>query len=175
MEKWDVYDFHRNKIGKQITRGGKIRLKEDEYHLTVHIAVFNKEGKLLIQRRCKEKATFANMWDITCGGAVLAGENSQQGAKRELFEEVGIDADFSNKRPQMTINFKNCFGDYYSIVKDVDPTTLVLQESEVAEVAYASEDEIIEKIDKGEFIPYRKGFIKMIFEMKGAYGAFNIE
>ncbi len=171
MEKWDIYDLYRNKTGKQIIRGGEIRLKDDEYHLTVHVAVFNTKGQLLIQRRCMEKSTFANMWDITCGGAVLAGESSQQGAERELFEEVGIEADFDGKRPQMTINFKNGFGDYYSLVKDVDPQNLVLQKNEVAEVKYATEAEILDKIESGEFIPYRKGFIKMIFEMKDTYGA----
>jgi NADH pyrophosphatase NudC (nudix superfamily) len=40
-----------------------------------------------------------------------------------------------------------------------------LQKSEVAEVGYATRDEILAMIDDGRFIPYKKSFIEMMFDM----------
>ena len=49
MEKWDLYDQHRYKIEKQITRGDE--MNADEFHLVVHVCIFNSKGEMLIQQR----------------------------------------------------------------------------------------------------------------------------
>lgn len=49
MENWDVYDQHRNKTGKIITRGSE--MAPDEFHVVVHVCIFNKQGEMLIQQR----------------------------------------------------------------------------------------------------------------------------
>ncbi|WP_238600112.1 hypothetical protein [Lysinibacillus tabacifolii] len=49
MEKWDLYDKHRNKIAKQITR--RDEMVSDEFHLVVHVCIFNSKGEMLIQQR----------------------------------------------------------------------------------------------------------------------------
>lgn len=59
----------------------------------------------------------------------------------------------------------------YLIEKEVDIDTLVLQESEVQRVKWATMDEIFALIDSGEFIPYYKSLIQLLFDMKGKYGA----
>lgn len=49
MELWDLYDINRNKIGKTIQRGEL--LSPGEYHLVVHVCLFNSQGEMLIQQR----------------------------------------------------------------------------------------------------------------------------
>lgn len=49
MEIWDLYDINRIPTGETMIRGEKI--KENRYHLAVHVCIFNKQGEMLIQHR----------------------------------------------------------------------------------------------------------------------------
>ena len=169
MELWDVYDRERNLTGKTVERGTP--QGEGEYHLTVHMAIFTPDGRMLIQKRTPTKSTWPSMWDVSAGGAVIAGESAIEGAHRELLEELGIDYDFTKQRPHLTLGHKLGFGDIYIIEMDIDPTTLTLQPTEVSEVKLATLDEIIEMMDNGSFIPYHHSFIKLLFDMRAGYGA----
>ncbi len=170
MELWDVYDVNRNKTGKTVKRGGDT-LGEGEYHLTVHIAIFSSDGKMLIQQRSKDKESWASMWDISVGGAVTAGEDSALGAERETEEEIGLHHDFRGLRPHLTVNHMNGFCDCYIIERDVDISTLRLQESEVQAVKYATLDEIFDMMNEGSFIPYHESFIQLLFDMRKRHSA----
>lgn len=104
------------------------------------------------------------------GGGVQAGENSRQAAKRELSEELGIDYDFSNVRPYMTINFDNGFDDFYLIEKDVSLDEVTFKDNEVQAVKWATKDEILTMIESKNFIGYYPSFISALFEMRQARG-----
>ena len=169
MEKWDLYDRDRNKIGKQITRGED--MAPDEFHSVVHVCIFNSNGEMLIQQRQPFKQGWPNLWDITCGGSAVAGDTSQQAASRELFEELGIDYDFESMRPQFTINFERGFDDYYLINYDIDLNQLTLQAEEVQAVKWASKEEILELIKQNQFIPYYESIISFLFESRNRYGS----
>lgn len=173
LEYWDVYDANRNKIpGKRVLRGKNV-LQPGEYHLVVHACLFNSEGKMLIQQRQPFKPGFSGLWDITCGGSVVAGETSRQGIHRELLEEVGVDYDFSNKPAQFTVNYADGFDDYYLITKDVDAAALKLQYEEVKAVEWATCGEIENRIENGSFIPYSKSFIRALFDMRNLCGVIH--
>lgn len=164
FEYWDLYDMQRTKIGKKHIRGRK--LPDGYCHLVVHIALFNSDGKMLIQQRQPFKKIFSNMWDITASGSALADETSQQAAHRELLEEVGVDYDFTDIRPHYIINRSYGFNDEYIIVKDIENiNSLKLQYEEVKAVKWASRNEIFELIDNGEFVPYYKSKIQMMFDI----------
>jgi 8-oxo-dGTP pyrophosphatase MutT (NUDIX family) len=105
------------------------------------------------------------------GGSALAGEDSKTAANRELLEEIGFNYDFSNSRPNFTINFRYGFDDYYIIRQNIDLDTLVLQEEEVKDVNWATKEEIINMIDDETFIPYHKELIRLIFEIHEHDGA----
>lgn len=168
MEIFDIYTENREKTGKTIQRGAK--LNNGDHRLVVHCCILNSKGEMLIQQRQPFKSSWANMWDITAGGSVVSGETSKQGVQRELFEELGIDIDFSNIKPHLTINFENGFDDYYIIHKDdIDIATLNLQYEEVQCVKWATLSEIKEMIHNGIFIPYHNALIDLLFAMK-AYG-----
>lgn len=89
MELWDIYDENRIKTGQVLPRD-QMR-SPDAYHLVVGIAVYNEAGQVLITKRAPEKPTDPGKWESTAG-AVIAGENSLEGACRELYEETGISA-----------------------------------------------------------------------------------
>jgi 8-oxo-dGTP pyrophosphatase MutT (NUDIX family) len=62
-------------------------------HRSVGIAVISTDGRLLIHRRSLAKDIWPGWWDIAAGGVVTAGETYEAAARRELEEELGIEAD----------------------------------------------------------------------------------
>lgn len=161
MEVFDLYDNQRHLTGKTMVRGTKT--PDGYYRLVVHICIFNAKGEMLIQQRQPFKEGWSNMWDITVGGSVISGETSQQGAHRELTEELGLDVDFSEAIPTLTTSFTGGFDDIYLVTMDVDPASLRLQEEEVQAAKWASLEEILAMIDGGTFIPYNRSFIEYLF------------
>ena len=172
MEAWDAYDVNRIPTGRSVIRGEKH--PKGLYHMVVHIAIFSSEGKLLIQQRCTQKPTFPEKWDVTVGGSALCGETSQMAMRRELREELGLDIDFSDIRPRLTVNFEDGFDDYYIITKDVELSQLHFQPEEVMDARWATYDEICTMIDSGEFIPFMKSFIAFLFEMRSGVDNLNM-
>lgn len=172
MEKWDVYDINRQRTGKFVDENGCF--KKDMYRVVIHICIFNSKGQLLIQKRSATKKNFPNTWDITLGGKVQFGETSQQGAERELFEELYIKHDFSKERPLLTINFPNGFDDYYVIENDIDIKNVKFFDNEVQQVKWATLEEVLDLIRKGNFIRYYESFITSLFEMRKGKGVFNV-
>lgn len=167
MEYWDIYDGYRNKTGRTMERGP---VPGGDYHLVVCICVFNSEGKLLIQQRQPFKIGWPNLWDISAAGSAVAGESSQQAAERELYEELGVKHDFTGVRPHLTINFNRGFDDVYLVVKDVDLADLKLQPEEVQNARWATEEEVLQMIEEGTFIPYHASLIQTYFAMRSGYG-----
>ena len=62
-------------------------------HRSTAIVVLGNDGRLLAQRRANWKDVWPGHWDLAAGGVVESGENVAQSARRELAEELGIDAD----------------------------------------------------------------------------------
>ena len=162
MELWDVYNEERIRTGRTMVRGRQ--MKPGDYHLIVHIAIINSQGQMLIQRRQLTKKGWAGKWDISVGGCAMKGESSKQAAQRELQEELGIDLCFEEKRAAFTINFKEGFDDIYIFNGDYDLSELSLQENEVLAVKWVQSDEIMDMIDRDEFVPYPKSYIRLIFD-----------
>ena len=166
-ELWDLYTKDREKTGKTHRRGDE--MKEGEYHLVIHVCIFNSKNQLLVQQRQPFKDGWPNMWDLTVGGSALQGESSCQAAERELFEEIGLKLDLSERRPNFTINFANGFDDYYLLEQEVDLTTLRLQEEEVQDVRWVSQEEVLQMKEDGIMIPY--WFLDKIFQIRNHFGS----
>ena len=56
----------------------------------MHIFVLNTQGDLFLQKRSPYKKVQPDKWDTSVGGHIPAGENYEQGALRELEEELGV-------------------------------------------------------------------------------------
>lgn len=61
-------------------------------HRAVHILVFNEQTEVYLQKRSRWKDRHPGLWDSSAAGHVMAGEAYDQAAKRELREELGIEA-----------------------------------------------------------------------------------
>ena len=87
-EIWDLYNENRELLGKDHIRGEQLPI--DGYHLVVHVWIRNSKGEYLISQRSANRPTHPLMWECV-DGSVVKGEDSLQGALREVKEEVGID------------------------------------------------------------------------------------
>lgn len=61
-------------------------------HRAVHILIFNEAGEVYLQKRSPLKDRHPLLWDSSASGHVAAGEDYDAAAKRELHEELGIEA-----------------------------------------------------------------------------------
>ncbi|MGN0641701.1 MAG: NUDIX domain-containing protein [Huintestinicola sp.] len=173
MELFDLYDSDRQPLGSTMIRGEK--QPENTNRLVVHCCIFNSRGDMLIQRRQDNKAGWSGMWDVTCGGSAVSGERSNEAIHRELLEEMGLDIDFSKSRPLLTIHFEGGFDDFYAVNRNVDLSELSLQEEEVADAKWASENDILDMINEGIFIPYHEHLIGLLFFMRNKRGSFKTD
>ena len=171
MEVFDLYDCARRPVGKTMIRGTKT--PAGCYRLVVHVCIFNSKGEMLIQQRASCKDSWANMWDVSVGGSVIAGETSQAGAHRELLEELGLDVDFSGLVPALTTTFTGGFDDIYILNMDLDPAGLTLQKEEVQAARWASEEEVLDLIASRRLLPYNSHLIQLLFFRRNHGGNFK--
>lgn len=151
-EYFDVLNEKGEYIGKIETR--KKCHTEGLWHKAVAMFIINSKEQVLLQRRSANKKKWPNMWDITAGGHVLAGEFGFQSIIREAEEELGINLnknDITFVGSSISTNIQgnivnNHFNEFYIVNKDIDETTLKLQEEEVSEVKWVDKNEIIERI-----------------------------
>ena len=128
--------------------------KKGLWHKAVAVFIINSKKQVLLQKRSKNKKMWPDMWDISAGGHVLAGEFGFQAIIREIKEELGL----SVKKEEIifigcstSINKKGDilnkhFNEYYIVTKDIDKKNLSLQKEEVSEVKWINKEEIIERI-----------------------------
>ena len=107
----DIYDIHRNLTGRTVQRG-KPR-KEDEFILVVHLLLFDKQGRFLVQKRVENKSSWCDMWDISLGGIAQAGDDSRSAVTREAEEELGLHLDFTDTEPIFSFRNYNIWDDYW--------------------------------------------------------------
>ena len=138
MEIVDRLDNKRRPLNKTAERHENV---DGEYRQSVHTWIQNSKGEFLIQKRTPNKRAWPNMWSQT-GGAVDAGETTLQAALRECKEELGIDINPNNIELVMTFRRKFDFVDVWLVKQDIDISELVLQEDEVADVKWATVEEI---------------------------------
>ena len=62
-------------------------------HRAVHILVFDKKRGVYLQKRSRWKDRHPGLWDSSAAGHVMAGEEYDRAAERELREELGIAAE----------------------------------------------------------------------------------
>ena len=128
--------------------------KKGLWHKAVAVFIINSKKQVLLQKRSKNKKMWPDMWDISAGGHVLAGEFGFQAIIREIKEELGLSvkkeeiifigcSTYNNKKGDI---LNKHFNEYYIVTKDIDEKNLSLQKEEVSEVKWINKEEIIERI-----------------------------
>ena len=59
-------------------------------HRAIHVLVFDRRGRVFLQRRSLAKDSAPGRWDSSCSGHLDAGEGYDAAAVRELGEEIGL-------------------------------------------------------------------------------------
>lgn len=90
MEYIDILDENGNKTGEKDTRKNIHKL--GLLHSEVAAFIYTDTGKVLLQKRKSNKATYAGVWSVT-GGHVLSGENNEDAIIREIKEELNLNTE----------------------------------------------------------------------------------
>lgn len=151
-ELWDIYDKNRIKSGKIVERGRKMR--QDEYHIVVHVWIKNSKNEFLISKRTPNKS-YPNMWECT-GGSAIVGEDSYDAAIREAKEEMGVDLSKCNGRMILSYTRQHYdfpdFCDVWLFYSDLSIEDVTYQEGETCDATWANENTINKMIEDREFI-----------------------
>ena len=166
MELVGLYDENRVPLGRVAERHAK--KAPGEYRMVVHVCIFNGLGQMLIQQRSPEKTIWPELWDVSIGGGVDAGETSRQGAVREVGEELGYDLDLIGLRPAVTVNFEGGFDDFFVVTRDLDLGDLRLQKEEVSDVRWATLGETLAMLENAQFSPYPPSLLRFLCEARGS-------
>lgn len=114
--------------------------KKGLWHKAVVLFIISKDNKkVLLQQRSSNKKLWPNLWDITSGGHVLAGELGYQAVIRETKEEIGITIDKKDLTfigSTSSINKKDDiinkhYNEYFVAHCDIDLAEIKLQQEEV--------------------------------------------
>lgn len=151
-EKFDVLNELGEFTGEIATR--EECHKKGLWHRAVYAFIIDDKGNILLQKRSNNKKLWPNMWDVTVGGHVDAGEFGRQALIREVKEELGIeinDNDVKYLISSTSINkqgniINKHYNECYLITKNIDISDINIQKEEVSEVRYFSKDELLKRI-----------------------------
>ena len=108
MEFFDIVDEKGIPTGESIERTQAH--KKGIRHRTAHIWIIREQdgkAQLLLQKRSAEKDSFPGRFDTSSAGHIQAGDEPEESAIRELYEELGIQAS------KEELQFAGCFDIQY--------------------------------------------------------------
>lgn len=154
MEIWDLYDKDGNVTGEEWVRQfGNFRdIPDGRYHLVSDILVQHVDGTFLLTKRHPGKDVYPGFWEASAGGSANKGENPIECAKRELFEETGIEAEEFElinrvfREPSHSLIYS------YVTKVDCDKDSVVLQEEEATEYKWVDDKGLLEYADSDSAI-----------------------
>lgn len=165
MEYWDIYDRNKQRTGRTMMRNDW-NMKDGDFHLTVLGVIRRPDGRYLITKRVMTKSWAPGWWEVS-GGAVMAGEDSADAVRREVFEETGLDVSNAGGGYQFTYMRENpeekdnYFVDVYRFEMDFDEADLNLQNKETDGYMLATLEDIQSFAKEGIFLHYDS--IKEVF------------
>jgi isopentenyldiphosphate isomerase len=144
----DVVDDAGGVVGRATRREMRARRLP---HRSTYVLVFDRGGRLFVHLRTSTKDVYPSHWDVCVGGVLAAGESFDDGAARELDEELGVSAPLERLFPF----------DY------ADPATIVhgmvyrtthegpfrLQPEEIVRGEFAALDDVVERARWVPFCP----------------------
>src|SRR5262249_9773333 len=120
-------------------------------HRCTYILVFNRRGELFVHLRTPTKDVYPGYWDVTVGGVLAAGESFADGARRELREELGVDAE-----PEALFPFRYADdrpGVYARVSRVLPEGRLRLQSEEIVRGEFAALADVAARAARDPFCP----------------------
>ncbi len=162
MEKLMLLNEDGTPTGKAVDR--EIAHRTGLLHATSQVFVYkitDEKLYILLQKRCANKDSYPNCWDISCAGHVPYGMDYLENAKKELAEELGfkhvedeeLTPVFLHKTEKKATFYGKPFHDrqfsmVYTLMRDVPAESVVFQKEEISAVKWFSYDEIMRVIDE---------------------------
>lgn len=144
-----IVDENNNPIGAVTRREMRAKCL---VHRATYVMVFNSRGELYVQKRTMTKDVYPGYYEVVAGGVVLEGETYEQGAARELEEELGI----RNEPLERLFDFfyqdggNRVWGRAFRCMYD---GCVVLQEEEVEEGAFQPVAQVLRRAERQPFTP----------------------
>ena len=127
-------------------------------HREIAIIIYNEGGKVLFQKRSKNKKVNPGIWAETVAGHVGKGEKPLKTAHRELNEEVGFDTELKFFEKTLAHAPNETHFTYWFYGKYPRDVKIKLRKEEVEKVAFLSPHELQSLIESGEvYDPIRSG------------------
>jgi isopentenyldiphosphate isomerase len=121
-------------------------------HRAVYILVFNLQGQLFVHRRTLTKDIFPGYWDVAVGGVVNAGEDYDNGAARELEEE--LDVRNARLRRLFSMRYEDASNQVHGMVYSCTcEGGFRLQASEILSGEWTDLDVLLERAQHAQFCP----------------------
>lgn len=95
----------------------------ENYTRVVNVFLVDDNNRVLVQIRSLKKKNWPGGYDFSCGENLKMGESFEDGLKRGLKEELGVDVGKAEKIGEFVPNKKKgfaCFGEVYKVVVDSD-------------------------------------------------------
>jgi isopentenyldiphosphate isomerase len=144
-----IVDEHNQVVGAATRR--EMRAKR-LIHRSTYILVFNSFNQLFLHKRSTSKDIYPGYCDPAVGGVVLAGEDYDKGARRELEEELGITA--VNLTTLFDFHFSDgvapVWGRAYSCMYDGE---IILQREEIESGDFVEIEHVLERSETEPFTP----------------------
>lgn len=149
----DIYNEQGERLGRALRsecHGNPALL-----HHTSHVVVFEPgdTGRILLQKRARDKDIQPGKWDTAVGGHLAEGEEYLAGARRELAEELGVHGDI-----ELTFLFdapirNKIESEDTRVFGAVLPGPFAFQKEEIDEVRFFSPEELFDPDRQKEFTP----------------------
>ena len=119
-------------------------------HRCTYVLVRRSDGRVLVHRRTETKDVYPGAYDMFAGGVLASGESYDDGARRELEEELGIAG--APLTPLFRHRYSGSSGEAWGAVYEtVWDGRVIHQESEVAWSDWVTLEELDAMLDEREF------------------------
>ena len=121
-------------------------------HPVVHLHIFNRSGKLYLQKRSMKKDTQPGKWDTSVGGHIGLGESVAEALIRETREELGLNGfipQFLRSYVWESTRERELVNSFSTVTEKIP----VINRDEIDEGRFWSLQEIRNNLGKGDFHP----------------------
>lgn len=149
MGEWVDHVDEQDRVVGIVERGTAVR--ERLLHRMSMVICRDPEGRYLVHQRPHSSPRFPGEYSWMVAGAVGVGESYENAARRELLEELGVDAPV---RPIFTFLCDGALSPYWFAVHEavVDPAAIVPCQDDVAWHGWLSETELVKAMTNWTFV-----------------------
>lgn len=153
-----VCDEHGKKLG--LAKREKCHQGKGITHLAFMAFLKDKNGKIILTKRSKNKSLWSGFWDATIVSHILPGETPESAANRRGKEEMGVEAEFKDIGAfyYFARHGRSAENEYCHVLSANTREIIHPNPVEIDEVKLLSVEELSEDIKKnsGKYTPWLK-------------------